>query len=57
MFKPKKSIIDDIKRSEPLIETLNVKNAAFDPLTLDKKNAKFMKDNMPTVNKYRHVNY
>ena len=51
MFKPNKSIIEDIKKSEPLVETLNVRNAAFDPLTVDKDQAKFMKDNVPKINK------
>ena len=43
--------MDDIKKSEPLVETLNAKNAILDPLNLDKDDARFAKNNLPQVSK------
>lgn len=49
--------MDDIKKSEPLVETLNAKNAILDPLNLDKDDAKFVNNNLPQVSKQRRLNY
>ena len=57
MFKPTTSIVDDLKKTEPIASTLDVNSALLDPLTVDKQQAKFMRENMPQVNEKRRVNY
>ena len=57
MFKPTTSIVDDLKKTEPIASTLDVNSALLDPLTVDKQQAKFMRENIPQVNEKRRVNY
>jgi len=57
MFKPTTSIVDDLKKTEPIASTLDVNSALLDPLTVDKQQEKFIRENMPQVNEKRRVNY
>ena len=51
------SVIEDIKKSERLAETVDVSAAVTDPLTTDRAATQFLQENMPKMNQKRKINY